>query len=161
MLAVSCMPPCLGRLCAEPYARARRVAPCIRRISIVLATPAHSPCRSFLPEPRTPPVDRRRRPPAHVAPCAIFGLPTDPRELRMGLRVGTMQAPRWQRCADAREPFRHVQARHHGGRLGRTVHSKLRPLPCNASISSPFSSPAFRAFTNAGANLTSNLFSYL
>jgi hypothetical protein len=132
--AVSCVPPCLGRFCTEPQARAQRAAPRIRRIPIVFAAPSHSPGRTFLPEPRTPPIDRRRRPPAHVTDCAIFGFPTDPHELRMGLRMGAMQAPRWQRCADAREPFRHVQARHHGGRLGRTVHGKF--LPCDAFIAS-------------------------
>ena len=44
----------------------------------------------------------------------------------MGLRMGAMQAPRWQRCADAREPFRHVQARHHGRLLGGPIHGKFR-----------------------------------
>jgi len=46
----------------------------------------------------------------------------------MGLRMGTMQAPRWQRRADAREPFRHVQARHHGRLLGGSIHGKSPSL---------------------------------
>lgn len=157
--AVSCVPPCLGRLCTGPQARAKRVAPCICRVPIVFATPTHSPCCTFLPEPRTPPVDGRRRPSAHVTQCAIFGFPTDPHELRMGLRMGTMQAPRWRQCADAREPLCHVQARHHGGRLGRTVHGKL--LPCNTFISSLL--PRFERLLTQERTLLDQLyyFSYL
>ena len=45
----------------------------------------------------------------------------------MGLRVGTMQAPRRSRCANAQDSYWHVQARHHGGYLGRTVYRK--PFP--------------------------------
>jgi hypothetical protein len=45
----------------------------------------------------------------------------------MGLRVGAMQAPRQCRRANAREPLWHIQARHHGGHLGRTIYRK--PFP--------------------------------
>ena len=153
--AVSCVPPGLGRLCAEPHARAQHIAPRICRIPFVFAAPTHGPCRSFLPEPRTAPFDGRRRPSASIATRAILSLPADPHELRMGLRMGTMQAPRWQRRADARKSFWHVQARHHGGRLGGAVHGEL--LPCSAFIS--YSLLPRLSATHAGANLASMVFS--
>jgi hypothetical protein len=142
----------MARLCPEPYAWAQRITTCICRIPILFATSTHGPCRSFLPEPRTPQTNGRRRPTALVTPRTIFGVPTDLHELRMGLRMGTMQAPRRQRCADAREPFWYVQARHHGGRVGGSLYSKL--LPCNASISSSLL-PRSSATTHVGANLAS------
>jgi hypothetical protein len=93
---VSCVPPGLGRLCAEPDGWAQRSTTRICRIPLAVAAAAHSPCRAFLPEPRAAPIDGYGCPQARGAPRAFLCRPSGPHELRMGLRMGTMQAPRWQ-----------------------------------------------------------------
>jgi hypothetical protein len=128
---VSCVPSGLGRLCAEPNGWAKRSTTRVCRIPLAVAATAHSPCRAILPEPRAAPIDGPGCPQARGAPRAFLCRPSSPHELRMGLRMGTMQAPRWQRRANAHRPFWHVQARHHGGLLGGPIHGKL---PCLTSI---------------------------
>ncbi len=72
---VSCLPPNLGRLCAEPRRRAQRNTPRVCRIPFAVAAAPRRACRAFLPEPRAAPIDGRGRPQAHVAPRAFLYRP--------------------------------------------------------------------------------------
>ena len=124
---VPCMPPSLGRLCARPYGWALCSASRVRRISLAFSAAACSPRRTLLPQPR-PTFDEHGRAAPLVASRALLRPPTLTRKFRVGLRVGAMQASRWQRVADARRPHWYIQAGQHGGYLGGVVHRKAPPF---------------------------------